>query len=56
MVLNDGNEPPGIYGYWDMFTWGGWFKLWIMAIVLNAFEDFLDKTMTAVAFIFYDTM
>ena len=56
LVLNDGNEPPGIYGYYDMFTWAGWFKLWMMANVLQVFEDFMAKTITAIAFIFYDTI
>ena len=25
--LNNGNEPDGIYGYYDVWTWGGWFSV-----------------------------
>ena len=56
MVLNDGDQPPGIYGYYDMFTWAGWWEVWMTSSFIHVLEDWLFATVVAGVFIFYGAM
>ena len=56
LVLNDGSEPPGIYGYYDLFTWAGWWEVWMLSAFLNFIENFIFATTLALSFIFYEVL
>ena len=47
MTLNGGDKPSGIYGYVDMYTWEGWFQMylfgWFVFLFNREFKTLLKR-------------
>ena len=51
MTLNSGNKPKGIYGYFDVYTWEGFFKLMVISAFYQVIKQFVAGTIVALMFV-----
>ena len=60
MVLNGGDQPSGIYGYIDLFTWQGWIKMyligWVVKLTRNYIEAIIIRSLFILLYLFNNDM
>ena len=55
--MHDGDgEAPGIFGYYDMFTWEGYLDVWFWRTATNIFINYIAAFWIAILFVMYYAM
>ena len=50
LYLNGGDRPDGIYGWIDVFTFEGWFWVWIVGILRKTITSLIFNALVGVVF------
>ena len=49
-LLRGGDEPPGVWGYFDVFTWEGFATAWIFKLTWETLKTFIANSIYAAMF------